>query len=470
MKTQRKASLLPLVLAAFAFTLSLAVSVQAQTLTTVVNLDIKRGADPTSPVIQGFDGNLYGTAISYGTSAGGTAFRITPAGGFAPFYNYCGGGTCPSSPNGGLIQAPNGRFYGTSIGGGTTGQGTVYELTPEGTETTLYTFSISDGSFPYGTLLLATDGYFYGTTEHGGANSYGTVFKITASGTLTTLHSFDNIDGDAPQGALIEFNGEFYGTTPNGGAFSSGTAFKITRSGTVTTLHSFDGGADGGQPFAGLTLGSDGNLYGTTINGGANRVGTVFKMTPSGKVTTLHDFVDSTDGNFTLGALIQANDGNFYGTNEEGGNPSCTNNGPGCGTIFEITPAGVFTTLHMFDGTDGSYPYSGLFQATDGTFYGSTWYGGTVNRGIIYTLNTELPAFVQPRPTSGRVGTSVTILGNGLTGATSVTFNGAPATFTVISSTEIKTTIPLGATTGAIQVVTSGGGTLNSNPAFQIVP
>ena len=306
---------------------------------------------------------------------------------------------------------------------------------PRGTETILYTFSESDGSSPSDTLLLATDGYFYGTTQHGGANSYGTVFKITASGTLTTLHSFDNIDGDAPQGALIEFNGELYGTTEAGGTFSSGTAFKITRSGTLTSLHSFDGGSDGGQPFAGLTLGSDGNLYGTTINGGANHVGTVFKMTTSGRVTTLHDFVDSTDGYFTFGALIQANDGNFYGTNEEGGNPSCTSDGPGCGTIFEITPAGVFTTLHMFDGTDGSYPYSGLFQATYGIFYGSTWYGGTLHLGIIDTLNTGLPAFVLTRPTVGTVGASVTILGNSLTGATAVTFNGTPATFTVFSRT-----------------------------------
>jgi uncharacterized repeat protein (TIGR03803 family) len=326
--------------------------------------------------------------------------------------------------------------------------------------------------------------------QGGGAYGQGTIFKLTLAGELTTLHSFCEtqnaegycLDGNGPYTALVQgANGDLYGLAHNGGAHDGGTIFKITMAGDFTRLYSFcsvSGCADGEQPYAALIQGADGNFYGVTGAGGndagGNGGGTFFTMTPSGVLTTLYNFCpaggDCADGSYPL-ALMLATDGNFYGMTGSGG-------ASGYGTIFQITPGGSLTTEHSFDGTDGIVsevqpgPY--LIQDTSGTFYGVTAKGGanyttcSTCSGTVFSLSMGLGPFVKTLPTSGRVGSTVKILGNRLTGATSVTFNGVAATFTVASTTEITTTVPTGATTGVVQVVTSRGTTLTSNLAFTI--
>ena len=216
-------------------------------------------------------------------------------------------------------------------------------ITSAGVLTTIHNFNGADGSNAYGQLVQGSDGNFYGTTSAGGSDGGGTVFKITPSGTLTTLYSFCqqlSLRGRTfPYAGLVAgTDGNFYGTTLGGGAHGSiGTVFKITPSGVLTTLHSFDT-SDGSNPYAPLVLGSDGNFYGTVSGGGAHACGAIFKITPAGEFTTLHSFVPGSDGYGPNGGLVQASDGNFYGITSAD-----------VGTIFEITPAGTFTALYRLN-------------------------------------------------------------------------------------------------------------------------
>jgi uncharacterized repeat protein (TIGR03803 family) len=205
---------------------------------------------------------------------------------------------------------------------------------------------------------------------------------------------------------------------------------------------------------------SDGNFYGAAGQGGANGYGTVFMITTQGTMTTLHSF-SASDG-ATPNQLVLGTDGNFYGTTISGG----TNTD---GTVFKITPRGVFATLHSFAKSDGADPFAGLVQATDGKFYGTTSFGGSKNDGTVFRLDVGLGPFVKTLPTAGRLGAGVKILGTSLTGARSVSFNGVAAAFTVVSASEITTTVPTGATTGTVHVTTPGG-TLLSNLVFQVMP
>jgi uncharacterized repeat protein (TIGR03803 family) len=289
------------------------------------------------------------------------------------------------SPQAGLVQDANGSLYGTTSGDGIHGDGSVFKITPSGMLTTIYDFcsqtNCADGAFPKAGLTLATNGSLYGTTSGGGAIGDGTVFKITPSGALTTLHSFAGYptDGSLPLAGMVQgTDGDFYGTTSAGGTSDVGTIFSITPSGTLTTLHSFDG-TDGANPVAGLIQATNGNLYGTTRSSGANGYGTVFEITPSGTLTTLYSFCSQysggvcTDGSAPYAGLIQGANGNFYGTTSTGG-ATCTG---GCGTVFEITSSGTLTILHNFDLTDGLYPAAPLVQGSDGNSYGTTEFGGT---------------------------------------------------------------------------------------------
>jgi uncharacterized repeat protein (TIGR03803 family) len=363
-------------------------SLQAQTFTTLHLFG--SGGNPEAGLVEGTDGNLYGTTFGYPGKENGTLFKITPSGTLTTLHV---GGEFGAA----LIQGTDGNFYGTSLAGGTLGYGWVFKITPSGTLTTLHNFGpLPSGTYPGAALVQASDGNFYGTTKEGGTNSClyggtnfgcGTIFKITPSGTLATLYNFCSqsgcADGQEP-GALVQgTDGNLYGTTGAGGTAACGggcgTIFKITTTGTLTTLHSFDL-TDGVNPDAGLIQATDGNFYGTTYSGGANNsscrsgtCGTVFKITPAGTLTTLHSF-DYTDGANPIAGLIQATDGNFYGTTGGGGN--CTNFAGGCGTVFKITATGTLTTLHSFDNTDGSLP-TALVQDTNGTFYGTTIRGGT---------------------------------------------------------------------------------------------
>jgi uncharacterized repeat protein (TIGR03803 family) len=344
--------------------------------------------------------------------------------------------------------------------------------------TTLHSFEGVDGNRPEAGLALGTNGSFYGTTAFGGTTTSnncpdgcGTAFKITPGGTLTTLYSFcslsDCADGRGPTGALVQGNdGNFYGTTNGGGANSFGTVFKITPTGTLTTLLSFDL-TDGAFPEAGLIQASNGNFFGTTTNGGSSDTcngypcGTVFKITPSGTLTTLHSF-DATDGEFLYAGLVQGTNGTFYGTTSKGG----ANDE---GTVFSITANGTLTTLHSFDTTDGNFPQAGLAQDTNGDFYGTTAGGGANGDGTVFSLSVGLGPFVITQTTSGAEGAAVNILGTSLTGASSVTFGGIAATFTVVSASEITTTVPAGAFTGSVKV-TIGANTLTSAQTYRVTP
>jgi uncharacterized repeat protein (TIGR03803 family) len=464
-----------------------AVSLPAQTFTTLFSFDVTDGYAPVAALVQGTDGNFYGTTLYGGTvnDDAGTVFKITPSGTLTTLYSFCSLSECADGeePYAGLIQGTDGNLYGTTNQGGLDGGGTIFKITPDGTLTTLYKFCTqnvgghcTDGYAPRAGLVQGTDGNFYGTAGEMGAGDAGTLFKVTPPGTLTVLYNFCSqtncTDGAEPEATLIQgSDGELYGTTVSGGVNDDGTVFRITTSGTLTTLHSFDG-TDGENPAAALVQAKNGDLYGTTIYGGASSTcndgcGVTFKITPGGTFTTLLSF-DDADGAYPDGALIQATDGNLYGAVTGGGTY-------GDGTIVKITLHGTLTTLYDFDGSHGSIADAGLVQETNGTFYGTTAGGGgncdcSEGCGTVYSLNVGLGQFVETNPTSGKVGAAVKILGSFLTGATSVTFNGTPATFSVNSKSEITTTVPTGAITGAVQVVTPRLGTLSSNVPFTVRP
>ncbi|MGA7220402.1 MAG: choice-of-anchor tandem repeat GloVer-containing protein [Candidatus Sulfotelmatobacter sp.] len=290
-----------------------------------------------------------------------------------------------------LIQARDGNLYGTSGNGGADGYGSVFKITPSGTLTSVYSFcaqtNCADGSYPYGALALGINGDLYGTTQFGGAHDLGTVFRVTSGGTLTVLHSFGGADGSGPEaGLVLAADGNFYGTTSSGGANSScpgsdcGTVFKISPSGSLTTLHTFDG-TDGFGPLAPLVQGADGSLYGTTVYGGTGdcdgeSCGTVFKITTGGEFNSLHSF-QFTDGGLPTSPLVQAANGAFYGTTYEGGEVGRVCSG-GCGTIFKISSGGTFATVHKFHFSDGSVIYAGLVQGTDQNLYGESIEGSEI--------------------------------------------------------------------------------------------
>jgi uncharacterized repeat protein (TIGR03803 family) len=443
----------------------------AQGLRTLLFFNGAGGANPEYMTLaQGTDGNFYGTTSGGGTHlSAGTVFRINPAGNLTKLYNFCAQPGCSDgrTPFGGLVLATDGNFYGTTGGGGANNLGTVFRITPSGSLTTLYRFDSTHGAEPMGTLLQASDGALYGTAHIGGANNSGTVFRITLSGKLTTIYSFcvqaNCADGSFPQAGLTQgADGVFYGTT-TGSDELNGTAFKITAKGNLTTLHTFcsilnDTCPDGSDPTGSLVRGGDGAFYGTTQLGGPSAFGTIFRITPTGVLTTLHT-LQQTDGEHPIAGLTLGNDGNFYGTTNLGGSESS-------GTLFEMTPSGTFTTLYSL--SDGSNPFGGLLQATDGNFYGTTFSGGDkAGDGTVFTMNVGLDQFVITLPGTGRVGDKIRILGTDLTGSTRVTFNGTPARFVVASASEIDAQIPLGATTGRV-VVTTNALKLLSNLPFRV--
>jgi uncharacterized repeat protein (TIGR03803 family) len=339
------------------------------------------GANPEAGLLQAADGDFYATASS-GANSAGTVFKLTPAGVVTVLYSFTGvpDGKLPTS---GLIQAVDGNFYGTTFSGGANDSGTIFKLTPGGVEAVLYSFAgFPDGANPNAGLIQAADGDFYGATGGGGgsASSVGTLFKLTPAGVETVLHTFVGFpDGANPEAGLIQASdGNFYGTTYYGGANGSGTVFKLTLAGVETVLYSFTGIPDGANPYAGLIQAVDGNFYGTTYRGGANGAGTVFKLTPAGVETLLYSFTGGTDATNPNAGLIQAADGNFYGTTYSGG-------ANGAGTIFKLTPAGVETVLYSFTGIpDGANPNAELIQAVDGYFYGTTYSGGASNLGAVF--------------------------------------------------------------------------------------
>lgn len=483
--------------------LLLAASAVAQTFTSLASFSEPNGSSPQSTLVQGADGSLYGTAIWGGNlpcNAGlgcGTIFKITPGVEMTTLYTFCSQPNCTDGalPQGSLTLATDGNFYGTTFAGGTggcsagvvPGCGTIFEITRGGTLTTLYNIctqpGCSDGAQPFGALVQGTNGTFYGATSAGGTQNYGTIFENTAEGKFTTLYSFDFTDGAGPasrEPLVHGSNDDFYGTTCCGGVYGNlgiaGTVFRVTREGTLTTLYSFcvpyvvQPCADGSDPLSGLILAVDGDFYGTTWTGGTDNRGTLFKISPLGELTHLYSFCavppNCADGAIPYGRVLQGTDGSIYGT-------TYSNGSNGGGTIFEMTPARTLRTLYNFCDQpkceDGASPFAGLFQSTNGKFYGTTCCGGTNGLGTVFSLDMGLGPFVTFVSGAGKVGQSGGILGQGFTGTTSVELNGAPAAFKVVSDTFIKATVPPGATTGYV-IVTTPSGVLKSNVPFHVIP
>jgi uncharacterized repeat protein (TIGR03803 family) len=357
-------------------------------------------------------------------------------------------------------------------------------MTPKGMLTTLYKFCTQancvDGAYPAAKLVQGIDGNFYGTTSEGGGGpcngtvgdyrGCGTIFKVSPTGQLTTLFTFNGTNGEVPNALILAPDGNFYSTTAWGA--NGGTIFKITPKGQLTTVYSFciQMGCGGAAPPTGLVLGTDGNFYGTTnyINDCSVNCGGIFKITPSGRLTTLAEGLGSTPGQ-----LIQATDGNLYDITSEGGN----NSG---GNIFQINSSGSLTTLYNFctqaNCADGEYPATALLQSTDGSFYGTTQLGGeevgsicATGCGTIYNLSMGLAPFVTFVRPGSKTGQLAQILGEGFAGTTKVSFNGVSATFTVKSKTFLTATVPSGAITGYVTVTTPSG-TLTSNVPFHVIP
>jgi uncharacterized repeat protein (TIGR03803 family) len=340
------------------------------------------GGSPSAPLLLGTDGLFYGTTTTHGSSnvnSAGTVFKLASNGIISSLYVF----TCANEgevPYAGVVQGTDGLLYGTVSGGGSNSYGAVFKISTNGILTSLYSFLGSDGANPQAPVVQGTDGNFYGTTYSGGTNGQGTVFKIATNGILTSLYSFSGPDGSSPVAGLVQAGTNFYGATYYGGDGSQGVIFRISSTGVFSNLYSFSGGNDGAYPAAALVRGTDGILYGTAYEGGSNGLGTVFKITTNGAFTSLYSF-SGPDGSLPQSGLVQALDGNFYGVTSSGGSNVS-------GNIFKISPTGTFTSLYVFTGgADGASPYANLIQAADGNLYGTTFFGGAFGNGGVFRVN-----------------------------------------------------------------------------------
>jgi uncharacterized repeat protein (TIGR03803 family) len=343
------------------------------------------GSAPTAALVQDAAGNLYGTTSSGGNGFG-VVFKLDSA--YHETVLYAFTGPDGATPYGTLVLDGSGNLYGTTSAGGDYGLGTVFKIDPQGVETVLYSFNgIPDGANPYAGVVIDGLGNLYGTTENGGAFGCGTVFKIDTSGVGSVLHSFagGSTDGSDPKARLIlDASGNLYGTTIAGGSEDYGTVFQINSTNTETVLYNFTGGADGGNPFAGVTQDANGVLYGTTEVGGSLGLrpygcckGTVFVLNGNNE-TVLYTFTGANDGGTPASDLVLFN-GAVYGTTLAGG-PSQK------GTVFSVDIAtGTESILHGFTGQgDGGIPQGGLLINTTGTLYGTTEGGGRFMKGTVY--------------------------------------------------------------------------------------
>ena len=357
---------------------------QAQTFTVLYSFTGgSQGADPHAAVTLDGAGNLYGTTYRGGAYAGGTIYKLDAIGNEMVLHSF-GSGADAANPNGSLLRDGAGNLYGTSRFGGTAGKGAVFKLDSSGHESVLYSFSGGqDGSGPQTGLLQDQNGNLYGATPTGGPSKRGVVFKVDPNGVETVVYGFaGGDDGANPLASLVhDKNGNLYGTTLNGGSFNSGTVYKLTPgsggSWTESVLYSFTGGLDGHQPYGGVVLDPAGNFYGMTGFGGDHDVGVIFKLDSGGNETVLHSFSGEAalrggpDGAYPFQGLLRDNAGNLYGMTGAGG--AAGNNG----VAFRLDPSGKMTLLHTFTGQlDGASPFAELVQDATGTLYGVTLTGG----------------------------------------------------------------------------------------------
>jgi uncharacterized repeat protein (TIGR03803 family) len=428
--------------------------------------------EPLSTPAQGRDGALYTTGSGYGTTnTNGAVFR-TPVAAKGTRIIHAFAGTDGAHPLAGLTLGADGNYYGTASLGGDAGFGVFFELGPTGSYSTLHEFTgQSDSAEPQAAPIQASDGNLYGTTRASSVDG-GSVYKYSPStGTFLTIFSFpqDGSQGEVVSSPLIQgTDGNLYGTTVSGGKNNCGTIFKLSTAGSLLLSYAFPCGPGGRYSYGPLIQASDGNFYGTTYVGGnitsacGAGCGTVFKMS-HGVVSVLYSFSGSrSDGAFPDAGLTEATDGNLYGVTTGGGQNDF-------GTVFQIAPSGQYKVLYSFATEVGSEPATALLQHTNGKLYGTASSGDPNNTGAIYSLDMGLSPFIALVRYTGRIGQPVQILGQGLTGSTAVAINGIAATsFKVVSDTYMTAVVPTGATTGPV-VVTTATGTLTSNHNLRIV-
>lgn len=348
------------------------------------------GNEPTAALIADATGNFYSTTIAGGTSDYGTVFKMKPDGRVTILYSFPGFKNDGTAPTGGLIKDKKGNLYGTTTAGGTGNNGTVFRLAPNGKETVLYSFGTgTDGVMPSAGVVRDKAGNLYGTTFGGGASGDGTVYKLAPDGTETVLHSFDGSDGSVPFAVLIlDSAGNLCGTTARGGPNDDGTVFTIAPDGTFDTLYAF-AGTDGAAPYGGLIEQKPGIYYGTTGEGGTNDGGVIFRLTGNGKERVIYSFTGGQDGGFPSGELIFGTNGTIYGTTVYGGNDGtngCANRG-GCGVVYSLSRKGTLKVLHTFtNGHDGGNPESALLMDTAGALYSTAGFGGDDGEGVVFRV------------------------------------------------------------------------------------
>jgi uncharacterized repeat protein (TIGR03803 family) len=424
-----------------------------QTVNTVVNFNGTNGASPFMVTLaQGRDGNLYGTTYSGGANNLGAVVRINiSTGNSIVLHSFAG--TDGSYPGAGLTLGTDGNFYGTTVTGGSADEGVLYKITSGGTFTVLHQFlGGSDGNFPYAPPIEASDGNLYGTTS--GANVIApTIYKLTRSGAYSVVYTFAELtSGYNVYGLTQGTDGLLYATADTGGADGCGTIVKVTITGVLRATHAFNCTNGGNEPVAAPFEASDGNYYGTTLAGGTNEDGVLYKLSPAFGVSIGYDF--GGEAVKPQGLLIQGTDGALYGTAQ--------------GALFSWSLAGTYSQLYTF--TENPYLSGGLMQHTNGLFYGAAELAGTHSDGFVYSLNMGLGSFITFVDAQGAVGSAAEILGQGLTGTTSVTFNGIAATsFTVVNNTYLTAVVPSGATTGPVVVATPSGNR-PGNRDFRVLP
>ncbi|HEY4903759.1 MAG TPA: choice-of-anchor tandem repeat GloVer-containing protein [Candidatus Sulfotelmatobacter sp.] len=376
----------------------------AQTETVLHSFVGKRdGGYPASRPVLDPQGNLYGiTSGGRNTEAGyGTVYKVGPGGRETVLHNFTGGAD-GATPTGALIRDAQGNLYGTTGSGGSLGGdcvaahgcGTVFEVSPTGTETVLYAFPSINPGFPTGPLARDASGNLYGSASN---IDFGVIFKLTAAGALTEVHNFTGKDGWGGYGGLnMDGQGNLYGTSVVGGSsscgFGCGVIYELSATNEFHLLYSFSG-SDGYEPIGELVRDSEGNLYGMTIFGGSNPsctdelgCGTVFEVTSDGTERVLYSFSGGADGDNPQDGLVRDKEGNLYGTTFTGGKGNCSS-GLGCGVVFKLSPEGTENVLYSFSGgADGGNPQSGLALDAQGNLYGTTLYYGANGYGTVFRV------------------------------------------------------------------------------------
>ena len=430
---------------------------RAQTITDLLDFNGTNGANPFyGTLAQGRDGKLYGTTYYGGANSAGTVYRLNPANNlYSILHSF--DGTNGSYPGAGLTLASDGNFYGATLGGGSSQFGVLYQLNPNGTYTVLHNFlGGADGGYPYGPPIEASDGNLYGTTSGDVNGDSTTIYEYTRSGQYNIIYTFDSATtGNIVYGLMQGGDNLLYVTSNRGGLHGCGAISKITLTGIVKATHGFNCRSGGGDPLEPPIQATDGNYYGGTQSGGSFQ-GVLYRINASNfGENVIYDFPSAAIFEPASG-LVQASDGNLYGV---------TFGGQGGSHLYSWSFTGGFTDLGAFPVTTEST--QGLLQNTNGLFYGTSWVYGPDNSGYIYSIDMGLSPFITFVRAQGKVGSTAQILGNGLTGTTSVTFNGVPASFAVVSDTYLTATVPTGATTGPVVVDTSTGA-LNSNKSFKV--